>query len=66
MAKVRSRGNAYVFLFKDEEIYETLMLVSWNRLFQHLVIREKGVVLKVRIDTVQKEVKDEVRYPRFK
>lgn len=55
MAKrLKQSGRAVVLLFKEDKIHEAVWLTAWNKLFFHLAIRGKGMVLKVRLDTVRK------------
>ncbi len=52
--RLKQSGRAVVLFFKGEEMHEVVWLVAWNKLFLHLAVRGKGMILKVRLDTVRK------------
>lgn len=54
MAKQKTSGDAIVLLFTEDHIVPKDFLVAWNRNFQHLAIKGKGVILKTRLDTIRK------------
>lgn len=52
----RGKHGEAVLLFLEDGMYEeAFRAVAWNKFFMHLSIKDKGVRLKIRLDTVRKD-----------